>query len=134
MQIGQLAEIADVDTQTIRFYEKQGLLPPPDRQKNGYRVYTEMHNERLAFIRRCRMMDLSLDEIRELQNYQNSPNQSCNAINLLLDNHIEQVRSQIKALQKLEKQLVSLRLSCSDGLQVEACGVLAKINEGQIQE
>ncbi|HAC27735.1 MAG TPA: MerR family DNA-binding transcriptional regulator, partial [Marinobacter sp.] len=54
MRIGQLAQIAGIDTQTIRFYEQQGLLPPPERQENGYRVYTEKHGEWLAFIRRCR--------------------------------------------------------------------------------
>ncbi|OZB42281.1 MAG: Cd(II)/Pb(II)-responsive transcriptional regulator, partial [Alishewanella sp. 34-51-39] len=52
MRIGQLAQSVGVDTQTIRFYERQGLLPPPGRQENGYRVYTEKHVERLAFIRR----------------------------------------------------------------------------------
>lgn len=67
MRIGQLAQIAGIDTQTIRFYEQQGLLPPPERQENGYRVYTEKHGEWLAFIRRCRILDLSLTEIRELQ-------------------------------------------------------------------
>ena len=60
MRIGQLAQIAGIDTQTIRFYEQQGLLPPPERQENGYRVYTEKHGEWLAFIRRCRILDLSL--------------------------------------------------------------------------
>lgn len=63
MRIGQLAQSVGVDTQTIRFYERQGLLPPPGRQENGYRVYTEKHVERLAFIRRCRILDLSLAEI-----------------------------------------------------------------------
>ena len=72
MRIGQLAQSVGVDTQTIRFYERQGLLPPPDRQENGYRVYTEKHVERLAFIRRCRILDLSLAEIHELQRYQES--------------------------------------------------------------
>jgi len=48
MRIGQLAQIAGIDTQTIRFYEQQGLLPPPERQENGYRVYTEKHGEWLA--------------------------------------------------------------------------------------
>lgn len=55
MRIGQLAQLVGVETQTIRFYEQQGLLPPPDRQDNGYRVYTEKHGEGLAFIRRCRI-------------------------------------------------------------------------------
>ena len=78
MRIGQLARLVGVDTQTIRFYEQQGLLPPPDRQENGYRVYTEKHSERLAFIRRCRILDLSLAEIHELQSYQDDPHQPCN--------------------------------------------------------
>ncbi|WP_173484787.1 Cd(II)/Pb(II)-responsive transcriptional regulator, partial [Marinobacterium sp. xm-d-420] len=114
MRIGQLAQLVGVETQTIRFYEQQGLLPPPDRQDNGYRVYTEKHGEGLAFIRRCRILGLSLAEIHELQSYQDDPHQPCTAVNTLLDDHISHVRSQITALQALEKQLVSLRASCND--------------------
>ncbi len=109
MRIGQLAQLVGVETQTIRFYEQQGLLPPPDRQDNGYRVYTEKHGEGLAFIRRCRILGLSLAEIHELQSYEDDPHQPCTAVNALLDDHISHVRSQITALQALEKQLVSLR-------------------------
>ncbi len=134
MRIGQLAQLVGVDTQTIRFYEQQGLLPPPYRQENGYRAYTEKHSEQLAFIRRCRMLDLSLAEIRELQSYQDNPHQPCNAINALLDDHISHVRSQIIDLQTLERQLVSLRSSCNDGREIKACGILAGISEGGIQK
>jgi Cd(II)/Pb(II)-responsive transcriptional regulator len=129
MRIGQLAQLVEVDTQTIRFYEQQGLLPPPGRQENGYRVYTEKHVERLAFIRRCRILNLSLPEIQEFQSYQDDPRQPCTAVNALLDDHISQVRSQIAALQSLERQLVSLRASCNDEREVEACGILAGISE-----
>ncbi len=134
MRIGHLAKVVGVETQTIRFYEHQGLLPPPDRQKNGYRVYTEKHVERLAFIRRCRALDLSLAEIHELHSYQDEPQQPCAAINALLDEHISHVRSQITALEALEKQLVSLRASCNDDREVRACGVLAGINERSIHQ
>ena len=134
MRIGQLAQLVGVETQTIRFYEQQGLLPPPDRQDNGYRVYTEKHGEGLAFIRRCRILGLSLAEIHELQSYQDAPHQPCTAVNALLDDHISHVRSQITALQALEKQLVSLRASCNDDREVEACGVLAGINEGNMHQ
>ncbi|WP_339750880.1 Cd(II)/Pb(II)-responsive transcriptional regulator [uncultured Marinobacter sp.] len=133
MRIGQLARSVGVDTQTIRFYEQQGLLPPPDRQENGYRVYTEKHGERLAFIRRCRILDLSLAEIHELQSYQDNPHQPCTAVNALLDERISHVRSQITALQALGKQLVSLRASCNDDRQVEACGVLAGISSSRFR-
>ena len=133
MRIGQLARSVGVDTQTIRFYEREGLLPPPERQDNGYRIYTERHVERLAFIRRCRILELSLAEIHELQCYQGAPHQPCRAINTLLDDHIAQVRSQITDLQVLEKQLVSLRASCNDDREIEACGVLEGLSEGSIQ-
>jgi len=134
VRIGQLAELAGVDTQTVRFYERQGLLPPPDRQENGYRVYTEKHGERLAFIRRCRILDLSLAEIHELQRHQDDPHQPCAAVNALLDEHISHVRSRITALQTLETQLVSLRASCNDGREVETCGILARINEESVRQ
>ncbi len=134
MRIGQLAQLVGVDTQTIRFYERQGLLPPPDRQENGYRVYNERHVERLAFIRRCRILNLSLSEIKELQHYQVDPHQPCAAVNALLDDHISHVRSQIIALQALEKQLTSLRASCNDGREVKACGILAGISEGSMYQ
>lgn len=134
MRIGQLARLVGVDTQTIRFYEQQGLLPPPNRQENGYRVYTQKHGERLAFIRRCRILSLSLAEIRELQSYQDDPHQSCAAVNALLDDQISHLRSQISTLQLLEKQLVSLRASCNDGREVEACGILAGISEGEMHQ
>ncbi len=72
MRIGQLAQLVGVKTQTIRFYEQQGLLPPPDQQDNGYRVYTEKHGEGLAFIRRCDT-GLSLAEIHELPELSGRP-------------------------------------------------------------
>ena len=134
MRIGQLAQLVDVDSQTIRFYEQRGLLPPPDRQENGYRVYSESHGEQLAFIRRCRILDLSLAEIHELQSLQDDPHQSCAAVNALLDDHISHVRSQITALQTLEEQLVSLRASCNYGREVEACGILAGISGGSMHQ
>ncbi|MCL9977460.1 MerR family DNA-binding protein, partial [Klebsiella quasipneumoniae] len=73
--------------------------------------------------------NLSLPEIHALQSYQDDPRQPCTAVNALLDDHISQVRSQITALQSLERQLVSLRANCNDGREVEACGILAGISE-----
>ena len=134
MRIGQLARSVGVDTQTIRFYEREGLLPPPDRQDNGYRIYTERHVERLAFIRRCRILELSLAEIHELQSYQGAPHQPCRVINTLLDDHLAHVRSRITDLQVLEKQLTSLRASCNDDRDIGACGVLEGLSEESIQQ
>jgi len=134
MRIGQLAKIAGVDMQTIRYYEKKGLLSSPERQENGYRIYTKEHHEQLAFIRRCRILGLSLAEIRELLSNQDNPHQPCSAVNAMLDDHISHVRSQMAALEALEVQLVALRKSCNDGRKVEACGVLAGISEGRMHQ
>ena len=129
MLISQLARMVGVDTQTIRFYERQGLLPPPDRQENGYRIYTDQHAEQLTFVRHCRILDLSLSEISELQKCQGDPHQSCAVVNVLVDEHISHVRSRITALLELEEQLISLRKRCNDDREVETCGVLAGISE-----
>ncbi|KKM73140.1 hypothetical protein LCGC14_1413510, partial [marine sediment metagenome] len=77
---------------------------------------------------------LSLTEIRELQSYQDDPHQPCTAVNAMLDDHISHVRSQITALQALEQQLVSLRASCNEGREINACGILTGISEESKQQ
>ena len=134
LTIGKLGEAAGVKVPTIRYYEQIGLLPVPERSAGNQRLYGRVAQERLAFIRRCRILGLSLAEIHELQSYQDDPHQPCTAVNALLDDHISHVRSQITALQALEKQLVSLRASCNDDREVEACGVLAGISEGNMHQ
>jgi len=125
MRIGQLAHLAGVDIQTIRFYERQGLLPPPSRLENGYRTYKTEHADKLLFIRSCRSFGMSLEEIGILQRYQLQPLQPCTEINVLLDKHITLVRSQITSLQALENQLVTLRGCCDSERQSVDCGILS---------
>ncbi len=130
MRIGELAQMTGVGVPTLRFYEQQDLLASPGRQENGYRTYTKRHVEQILFIRRCRTLGLSLEEIRRLQSYQDEPYRSCAAINAMLDAHIQQVRSQMLALQVLEAQLVGLRARCDDKRQAADCGILSGINDG----
>jgi Cd(II)/Pb(II)-responsive transcriptional regulator len=130
MRIGQLAQLTGADIQTIRFYERQRLLPPPNRQANGYRAYEAEHVERLLFIRRCRSFGMSLEEIAVLQSFQAQPQQPCAAVNALLDSHIAQVRTQITSLQVLEDQLVRLRRCCDNERQSLDCGILSGLVEG----
>ena len=67
MRIGDLAEATGTPVETIRFYEREGLIAPPRRSDNNYRMYQPAHAERLAFIRQCRSLDMALDEVRALQ-------------------------------------------------------------------
>ena len=68
MKIGELAKLTDCQVETIRYYERERLLPEPARSEGNYRLYTQAHVERLTFIRNCRSLDMTLEEIRSLLN------------------------------------------------------------------
>ena len=110
--------------ETIRFYEREGLLPPPARADNNYRVYLPAHAERLAFIRQCRNLDMTLDEIRALIALRESPAEDCGEVNALLDTHIGHVAHRIRELRALEKDLKSLRARCAAPHALADCGIL----------
>lgn len=123
MKIGELAAQAGCDVQTVRFYEREGLLEAPEREASGYRRYAERHLKRLQFIRHCRSLDIPLPEIRELLAFAAAPEQSCRHVDALLDEHIDRVQLRLKALRTLEKQLVALRARC-DGDPSHSCAIL----------
>ena len=81
MKIGELAERAGVQVETIRFYEREGLLQAAARSAGNYRIYESLHVQRLAFIRHCRSLDMTLDEVRVLLRLTDSPDESCAEVN-----------------------------------------------------
>lgn len=123
MKIGELAKRAGCDVQTVRFYEREGLLEEPAREASGYRRYEEKHLARLNFIRHSRSLDIPLPEVRQLLDFAAAPDQSCEQVNELLDRHIALVKQRVEALTKLEEQLVALRRSC-DGNGSHPCVIL----------
>ncbi|QTD47188.1 Cd(II)/Pb(II)-responsive transcriptional regulator [Ottowia testudinis] len=124
MRIGELAQTTGVDVETIRYYEKTGLLPSPPRQANGYRDYGAHHGERLTFIRHCRALDMPLAEIGRLLDFTNQPEADCGDINRLVDNQLARVRARLKSLRTLEQQLAALRARCRTGQVAADCGIL----------
>lgn len=76
MRIGELAKATDTQVETIRYYEREALLPQPGRTEGNYRVYGPEHVERLSFIRYCRSLDMALDEIRALLRMKDSPHRT----------------------------------------------------------
>ncbi|MBE0958843.1 Cd(II)/Pb(II)-responsive transcriptional regulator, partial [Escherichia coli] len=112
MRIGELGKKADCLVQTVRFYESEGLLPEPARSEGNFRLYDEVHLQRLLFIRRCRAKDITLDESRQLLNLRDRPELGCGEVNALVDAHIAQVRTKMKELRALERELMDLRRSC----------------------
>ncbi|MFH4043520.1 MerR family transcriptional regulator, partial [Acinetobacter baumannii] len=83
MKIGELSEKTSCSVLTIRFYEKEGLIPQPDRTQGNYRLYTEDYIDRLKFIVNCRSLNMNLIEIKKLLNYKDLPNLNCSDVNEL---------------------------------------------------
>lgn len=127
MKIGELAKITDVLVETIRFYEQEQLLMAPARTPANYRVYGPEHIERLQFIRHCRSLDITLDEIRILLRLQNAPDETCAKVDLLLDTQIEKVAHKIDRLLALQRQLTTLRGLCGNEQAVKDCRILHKL-------
>lgn len=128
MKIGELAVATSTPVETIRFYEKEGLMPLPHRSEGNYRIYGQGQLERLTFIRHCRLLDMTLDEIRALLKYKEAPEANCVEVNELLDAHIEHVVHRIRELRALEKQLRSLREQCTAADSTGACGILRELS------
>ncbi len=124
MKIGELAQAAQCSVETVRYYEKEGLLAAPERSASNYRQYGASHVERLRFIRNCRALDMTHGEIRRLLELSDDPASGCEAVNTLVDEHIGHVRERIKELVQLEQQLIELRQRCSSGQGAEACAIL----------
>ncbi len=128
MKIGELAQACATPIDTIRYYEREGLLPMPARSEGNFRVYGPAHLERLQFIRHCRGLDMSLDEVRVLLRVRDAPGSDCGDVNALLDQHIGHVSLRIRELRSLERQLKALRQRCSDAQASEACGILSGLS------
>ncbi|HLV29468.1 MAG TPA: Cd(II)/Pb(II)-responsive transcriptional regulator [Burkholderiaceae bacterium] len=128
MKIGELARAANCSAETIRYYEKAGLLPPAIRGQNNYRYYTAAHLERLRLVRNCRSLDMTHDEIRSLLRAVETSAEDCGPVNGLLDDHIGHVDERIRELGELRRQLVNLRERCSEGRAVAHCGIIEGLN------
>lgn len=129
MKIGELARALDVPVETIRYYEREKLLPFPDRTASNYRVYGPAHEDRLRFIVNCRALDMTLDEIRSLLAYHDRPREDCTEVTHLLDEHIGHVADRISELRRLRTQLLALRSACEHGKSTGDCGILRSLRE-----
>lgn len=124
-RIGELSSHFEVPVETIRYYERKGLLPRPDRSGGNYRLYTQADHDRLEFILNCRALDLTLQEIHSLLELRDAPEQGCAEVNALLDEHIQHVANRLKALKTLQSQLQTLRACCDSPSITRDCGILS---------
>jgi len=132
MKIGELARQAGCPVETVRYYEHEGLLQAAFRdQTNNYRHYNSAHLERLMFIRRCRALDMTHEEIRALLKARSQPDADCGTVNALINEHLHHVQARIRELNMLEKQLYELRSHCNANRPTRDCGILRELEQAE---
>lgn len=125
MRIGELAKQSDLTVETIRFYEVEGLIPKAERSMNNYRSYTEGHLKRLLFIKHCRSLDMSLDEIRILTDVDARRNEDAEKVHNMIALHMHKIDQQIDDLKHLKQHLALLALCChGNHANGEPCGLI----------
>ncbi len=122
--IGQVARRAEVGVQTIRYYEREGLLPEPARRPSGYRVYPEGVVRRLLFIRRAKELGFSLREIKELLALRVDPGCTCGEIKARALAKVDDVDRKIASLQCIRGALLDLADACPGGNATTDCPIL----------
>lgn len=115
LQRAELALRTGANPETVRYYEKVGLLPPPPRTANGYRSYDSAHERRLSFVLRARELGFSLDEVRALLRLVDERDQPCAEASRLAATHLADVRAKIADLRRMEGVLKTVVAQCGDG-------------------
>ena len=122
MKIGQLSKATGITTQTIRFYESEGLLPEPPRTQSGYRAYNDDHLERVRFIIKAKRVGLSLDEVRGILQLHDRDEPTCKHVRSLLEQKIAQAERVIKDLQDFTAKLTQLKDEAVDLMDCKPLG------------
>ena len=113
LTIGQLAGRAEVGVETVRFYERKGLLEEPERRSSGYRQYDERGVDRLRFIRRAKELGFTLNEIKELLSLRLDPTTTCADVKSRAEEKIDDIQDKIRTLQRMKTALVKVTKACS---------------------
>lgn len=128
MKIGELARAAGSNNETIRFYERIGLLPRPVRTDSNYRDYSPRDVERLAFIRHARGLGFELDDIRSLIDLAEEPDQDCAAADAIASRHLAAVQDKLLRLEGLRDELRRMVRACRGG-QLSDCRILEALGD-----
>ncbi len=127
--IGVLSSETGVNIETIRYYERVGLMPKPPRTEGRHRIYDAAHLKRLTFIRRGRELGFSLDEIRDLLGLVRGHDLTCAEVKALTEAHVADIRRKVKDLRRLERVLRDLAARCHGG-EVPDCPILDALSTG----
>lgn len=123
-KIGEVASQADVNKETVRYYEKRGLIPEPDRRRSGYRIFTQRHIDQIKFIKRAQELGFTLNEIKELLELRMDENTTCSEIKSEAQDKYQDVVEKIEDLSRIKQTLVDLIDSCSGSGPKGDCTIL----------
>lgn len=127
--IGQLAKRAKVNIQTIRYYERRGLIPEPPRWDSGYRQYPREMVTRLQFIRHAKELGFSLKEIGELLSLRLDPKTPCSEVKSKAEDKLLDIVEKIKILQRMKKALIKLTEACKGRGPISECPILEALEK-----
>ena len=131
--IGDLARRTATTVQTIRWYERDGIMPAPVRTAGGHRVYTAAHRDRLAFIRHARELGFPLADVRELLRLADDPERPCGEADAIARAHLTSVRSRIARLLALEAELARMAAACGNGCVAECRVIEVLADQSHVQ-
>ncbi len=129
MKIGQVSKKTDLSVQTIRYYETQNLIKSAGRTEGNFRVYDNKVINQLEFIKHCRHLDLSLSDIKRINELRDNPNAVCEEVNELINDQVKLVKIKMDELRHLKTQLEALTDSCSINQKVGDCEIIKSLQE-----
>jgi MerR family copper efflux transcriptional regulator len=128
--IGRLADLGGVNIDTVRYYERQKLLPPPVRSASGYRQYDQSDLDRLQFIRRAKALGFSLEEIGDLLSLTSDRNSDMRGVKRKAEQRLSQVERKISELQRVKRGLKKLIAACPGRGELRRCPIVAALSGG----
>lgn len=134
LTIGKLASRGGVSVQTIRYYERSGLLPKPSRASSGYRLYADDAVRRLTFIKQAQLLGFSLSEIQDLLSLRMEPGTTCGDIRNRARQKIAGVNRKIEDLQRIKNALTKLAAACRGNGPTSDCPILEALESGKDQQ
>ncbi|AIY66120.1 MULTISPECIES: Cd(II)/Pb(II)-responsive transcriptional regulator [Pseudoalteromonas] len=128
MKIGELSKTTGCSIQTIRYYEKEGLLSIPERTEGNYRLYGDLALKELEFIKHCRSLNIPLTDVKRLIELKNKPEESCASVNKLIAQQLTLVNNRMRELEALKAELQQMASLCTTENTVEACGIIKSLD------
>ena len=129
--ISDLAKKTQLSTDTIRFYEKKKLIHASFRAENSYKYYDNETLKRLIFIKRCRALDMTLQEIVMLLEQIQHPERGCIIVDQMIEEHIQHVETRITELQSFRTELMQLRQSCKSDSTIDHCQIVKNLEKSE---